>query len=63
MLNNLDFTDHELNKVPYLLTLTLEKILFGEKVGVQEFEQLIISHLYLEKAYFDQSFFKICFFF
>ncbi|EOV9528399.1 serine hydrolase domain-containing protein [Bacillus cytotoxicus] len=44
MLNNLDFTNNELNKIPYLLTLTLEKILFGEKVGLQEFEQLIMSN-------------------
>ncbi|WP_369593082.1 serine hydrolase domain-containing protein [Lysinibacillus pakistanensis] len=44
MLNNLDFTDNELNKIPYLLTLTLEKILFGEKAGVQVFEQLIMSN-------------------
>jgi len=40
MLNNLDFTDNELNKIPYLLTLTLEKILFGEKAGVQVFESI-----------------------
>lgn len=44
MLNNLDFTDNELNKIPHLLTLTLEKILFGEKAGIQEFEQLIMSN-------------------
>ncbi|MDD1502643.1 serine hydrolase [Lysinibacillus sp. CNPSo 3705] len=44
ILNNLDFTDNELNKTPYLLTLTLEKILFGEKAGLQKFEQLIMSN-------------------
>lgn len=44
ILNNLDFTDNELNKTPYLLTLTLEKILFGEKAGLQKLEQLILSN-------------------
>jgi CubicO group peptidase (beta-lactamase class C family) len=44
MLNNLDFTDKRLNKIPHLLTLTLEKILFGEKAELQEFEQLIMSN-------------------
>lgn len=44
MLNNLDFTDNELNKIPYFSTLTLEKILFGEEEGLQVFEQLIMSN-------------------
>ncbi len=41
ILNNLDFTNDKLNKIPYKLTLALESILFNEKVDLDEFEQLI----------------------
>ncbi|MCA1065674.1 serine hydrolase domain-containing protein [Rossellomorea sp. AcN35-11] len=43
MLSNLDFTDDNMNRIPHLLTLTLEKILFGGKVNLREFEQLIMQ--------------------
>ncbi|MCA0986553.1 serine hydrolase domain-containing protein [Guptibacillus algicola] len=42
MLNNLDFTESEYNKIPHLLTLTLERILFGGKAELHEFEKLIM---------------------
>ncbi|OXS57149.1 hypothetical protein B1B00_15830 [Bacillus sp. DSM 27956] len=41
MLCNLDFTTDELNKIPHLLILTLEKVLFGGEAELQEFKQLI----------------------
>ncbi|WP_270182278.1 serine hydrolase domain-containing protein [Alkalihalobacillus sp. CinArs1] len=43
MLTNLDFTDDKFNKVPHLLTLLLENILFGGKADLKEFEDLILS--------------------
>ncbi|WP_369900060.1 serine hydrolase domain-containing protein [Bacillus manliponensis] len=43
MLSNLDFTDDKLNVIPHLLTLTLEKILFGGEVNLREFEQLMLE--------------------
>lgn len=41
MLCNLDFSTDELNKIPHLLILTLEKVLFGGEAELQEFKQLI----------------------